>query len=35
VIGVRKGSEFQAHAWVEHDGEAILPRGEYTRLTEL
>lgn len=35
VIGVRKESEFQAHAWVEHDGEAILPSGEYTRLMEL
>jgi hypothetical protein len=35
VIGVRKGSEFQAHAWVEHAGEAILPAGEYTRLMEL
>jgi hypothetical protein len=35
VIGVRKASEFAAHAWVEHDGEAILPPGEYTRLTEL
>jgi hypothetical protein len=35
VIGVRKTSEFAAHAWVEHDGEAILPPGEYTRLTDL
>jgi hypothetical protein len=35
VIGVRKSSEFEAHAWVEHDGEPILPPGEYTRLTEL
>ena len=35
VIGVRKSSEFEAHAWVEHDGKAILPPGEYTRLTEL
>ena len=35
VIGVRRSSEFQAHAWVEHEGQAILPAGEYTRLTEL
>lgn len=35
VIGVRKQSEFEAHAWVEHDGEPILPAGEYTRLTEV
>ena len=36
VIGVRKNSKFEAHAWVEHEGKAILPSGEdYTRLTEL
>lgn len=35
VIGVRKESKFEAHAWVEHDGKAILPSGDYTRLTEL
>jgi tetrahydromethanopterin S-methyltransferase subunit G len=35
VIGVRKESGFEAHAWVEHDGEAVLPAGHYTRLTEL
>lgn len=35
VIGVRKTSEFEAHAWIEHDGQPILPAGEYTRLTEL
>ena len=35
VIGVRKESEFEAHAWVEHQGEPILPAGDYTRLTEL
>jgi hypothetical protein len=35
VIGVRRNSEFEAHAWVEHEGAAILPAGEYTRLTEL
>jgi hypothetical protein len=35
VIGVRRSAGFEAHAWVEHGGEAILPAGEYTRLTEL
>jgi len=35
VIGVRKSAGFEAHAWVEHGGQAILPAGEYTRLTEL
>lgn len=35
VIGVRRQPEFEAHAWVEHDGEPILPAGEYTRLTEV
>jgi hypothetical protein len=35
VIGVRKESDFQAHAWVEHDGEPILPAGPYTRLMEM
>ena len=35
VIGVRKNSGFEAHAWVEHDGEPILPPGEYTRLMEM
>jgi hypothetical protein len=35
VIGVRKAPDFQAHAWVEHEGRPILPAGEYTRLTEL
>lgn len=35
VIGVRKAPEFEAHAWVEHEGRPILPAGEYTRLTEL
>jgi hypothetical protein len=35
VIGVQPGSEFAAHAWVEHDGEPILPRGTFARLTEL
>lgn len=35
VIGVRKNSGFEAHAWVEHDGEPLLPPGEFTRLTEI
>lgn len=35
VIGVRNEGEFQAHAWVEHEGRPILPAGQYTRLTEL
>lgn len=35
VIGVRQAPEFQAHAWVEHEGRPILPAGSYQRLTEL
>jgi transglutaminase superfamily protein len=37
VIGVRSDPSFAAHAWVEHDGEALLPDGEehYLRLVEL
>lgn len=35
VIGVRKESSFQAHAWVEHEGEPVLPAGPYTRLMEM
>ncbi|MGH9033151.1 MAG: lasso peptide biosynthesis B2 protein, partial [Acidimicrobiia bacterium] len=37
VIGVRPGSEFGAHAWVERDGVALLPSGpgEFGRLVEL
>jgi transglutaminase superfamily protein len=27
VIGVRPGERFAAHAWVEHDGVALLPAG--------
>jgi hypothetical protein len=27
VIGVRSGEEFAAHAWVEHQGAALLPPG--------
>ena len=35
VIGVTRSPEFEAHAWVEHGGEPILPAGEFTRLTEV
>ena len=32
VIGVRPAPEFAAHAWVESDGVALLPPGEYGRV---
>lgn len=37
VIGTRTGPDFLAHAWVEHAGEPVLPRGEdaFARLVEL
>jgi hypothetical protein len=37
VIGVRSAPSFAAHAWVEHDGEPLLPDGEehYLRMVEL
>ncbi len=37
VIGVRPEPSFGAHAWVEVDGEPVLPTGEstYRRLVEL
>lgn len=37
VIGVRPGRDFGAHAWVELDGEPLLPAGggEFHRLTDL
>jgi hypothetical protein len=37
VIGVRPGSSFAAHAWVELDGVPLLPTGdgEFGRLVEL
>lgn len=37
VIGVHPGSDFAAHAWVEHRGDPLLWTGEprYQRLTEL
>jgi hypothetical protein len=37
VIGVQAGDEFGAHAWVEHEGEPVLPtsQDEYARLLEV
>jgi hypothetical protein len=37
VLGVRAGPDFEAHAWVEKGGVALLPpyEGEYDRLVEL
>jgi hypothetical protein len=35
VIGVRPGEKFEAHAWIEHDGHALLPTLGYERLTVL
>jgi hypothetical protein len=37
VLGVRKEGDFEAHAWVEKAGVALLPpfEGAYDRLTEL
>jgi hypothetical protein len=35
VIGVQSEGGFAAHAWVEHEGRAVLPAGGYARLTEL
>jgi hypothetical protein len=36
VLGVRPGETFAAHAWVEVDGEAVLPTEDgFLRLTEL
>ena len=37
VIGVRSGTAFAAHAWVEHYGEPLLPpeRYKFERLIEL
>lgn len=37
VIGVQPGHSLKAHAWVELDGEPLLPHGgsRYERLTEL
>lgn len=37
VIGVRSEAEFEAHAWIEHCGTALLPHQDYadTRLVEV
>jgi hypothetical protein len=35
VIGVQPGEQLKAHAWVEQEGEPVLPAGDYRRLTEL
>jgi hypothetical protein len=37
IIGVRTEPEFEAHAWIEHRGLALLPHEEYseTRLVEV
>ena len=35
IIGVSVTGSFSAHAWVEHDGVAVLPAGDFARLHEL
>ena len=35
VIGVRPGEKFEAHAWIEHEGQPLLPTLGYERLTVL
>ena len=35
VIGVRSDPEFAAHAWVERNGVALLPPGDYGRVVAL
>jgi hypothetical protein len=37
VIGVRSDAAFEAHAWIEHCGTALLPHQDYTetRLVEV
>ena len=35
VLGVRTQPGFVAHAWVEHDGRAVLPTAGFHRLLEL
>lgn len=35
VIGVKPGETFEAHAWVELAGEAVLPVHRFERLLEL
>jgi hypothetical protein len=34
VIGVNSNPDFEAHAWVEHDDQPLLPSGEFQRLVE-
>lgn len=35
IIGVSTDDGFSAHAWVEHDGVAVLPAGRFARLMEV
>jgi hypothetical protein len=37
IIGAHSAPSFEAHAWVEHDGRAVLPPGDFgeSRLLEL
>lgn len=35
IVGVAVGDAFAAHAWVEHQTIAVLPRGRFTPLIEL
>jgi hypothetical protein len=37
IIGVKTDPEFEAHAWIEHRGAALLPHEDYsdTRLVEV
>jgi hypothetical protein len=34
-IGARSGTQFEAHAWVEHDGHPVLPSLGYAPLTTI
>jgi hypothetical protein len=35
ALGARSGTQFQAHAWIEHDGEPVLPTLGYSPLTTI
>ena len=35
IVAVNSRPDFEAHAWVEHNGRPLLPAGEYGRLVEL
>jgi hypothetical protein len=35
VIGASTDKDFAAHAWVEHEGQEVLPAGGYAKLVEL